>query len=364
MWYIQEVEGIRTDIRVVNYMLASGPWYVHQLQRKIYDSEKVPLSLEAEKYNKGVNSYIPVYPKVQGAFELSQVVDFIRSDDQSTKLGTQRGEKMNYIPTRNLKMSLDSAYLVESGVVGPDKAHLIPKELTWKVGGSALYKNDLMLLDLIATNNWERPIYFANPSSVKKVLGLDEYMHLEGFVYRLLPYKAEGLFKGMGGVNADKAYDLLVNKAKFGNLKEEDVTMDRESHRNSGIPKNNFLRVAEIMIEHGEFEKAITALDTYRENYPHAKVNYDMYMLPYAEKYYEAGAIDKGNEVVEILYEYYVDELNYINSLSPEYKKRLLQDQQTALGVLQRMGQSTRQYKQTDLSARIDSTFKEQVNFY
>lgn len=364
LWYIQEVEGIRTDIRVVNYMLASGPWYVHQLQRKIYNSEKVPLSIEAAKYNKGVNSYVPVYPKVQGAFELREVIDFIKSDDNSTKLGTQRGEKMNYLPTRQLKLTLDSAYLVESGVVSPDKAHLIPKELTWKVGGSALYKNDLMLLDLIATNNWERPIYFANPSSVKKVLKLDEYMHLEGFVYRLLPYKADGLFRGMGGVNADKSYELLVNKANWGNIYKDDVTIDRESHRNSGIPKNNLLRTAEVLIQQGEMEKAIEALDTYQKYYPHHKVNYDMYMLPYAEKYYEAGAIEKGNEVMEILYEYYVDELNYINSLSPEYKKMVVQDQQTALGVLQRIAQATRQYKQMELNTKVDSTFKEQVNFY
>lgn len=364
LWYIQEVEGIRTDIRVVNYMLSSGPWYVHQLQRKIYDSEKIPLSLLPEQYNKGVNSYVPIYPKVQGTYELKDVVDFIKSDDNSTKLGTQRGDKMNYIPTRNFKLTLDSAYLVESGVVPAEKAALIPNELRWSIGGSAIYKNDLMLLDLIATNNWERPIYFANPSSVKKVLGLDEYMHLEGFVYRFLPYKAEGLIKGMGGVNPDKAFDLLVNKANWGNLNHEDVTVDRESYRNSGIPKNNFLRVAESMLDKGDVEKAIIALDTYQEYYPHEKVHYDMYMLPYAEAYYRAGAIEKGNEIINTLYDYYTSDLNYINSLDPEFKKLLVQDQQTALGVLQRMGQSTRQYRQTELSAKIDSTFKEQVNFY
>ncbi len=364
LWYIQEVEGIRTDIRVVNYMLSSGPWYVHQLQRKIYDSEKVPLSIEPEKYNKGVNSYVPIYPKVQGTFELRQIVDFIKSDDASTKLGTQRGDKMNYIPTRKVKLSLDKDYLVNSGVVPAHKVNEVPEALEWNLSGSAIYKNDLMLLDLIATNNWERPIYFANPNAVKKVLGLGDYMHLEGFVYRLLPYKADGLIKGMGGVDADKAYDLLVNKANWGNLYKDDVTIDRESTRNSGIPKNNFLRVAEVLIEKGEIEKAITALDTYQKNYPHHKVNYDMYMLPYAEAYYKAGAIEKGNQVVEILYDYYVDELKYINSLSPEYKKLLVHDQQTALGVLQRMGQSTKQYKQTDLSSKIDSTFKEQINFY
>ncbi|NOR87995.1 MAG: DUF2723 domain-containing protein, partial [Bacteroidales bacterium] len=364
LWYAQEVEGVRTDMRVVNYMLSSGPWYVHQLQRKIYESEKVPLSIPGAKYNKGVNSYVPIYPKVTGTFELKQVIDFIKSDDKSTTLTTQRGERMNYIPTRNVKLTLDSAYLVESGVVPVEKAGLIPKEISWTLGGSAVYKNDLMLLDFIATNNWERPIYFANPSSVKKVLGLDEYMHLEGFVYRLLPYKAEGLIKGMGGVDADKAYELLVNNASWGNLEKDDVSIDRESYRNSGIAKNNLLRVAEVFLERGDTEKAIIAMDTYQKYFPHEKVHFDMYMLPYAENYYAAGATEKGNEVMNILYDFYVSELDYINSLSPEFKKLLVQDQQTALGVLQRMGQNARRYKQVDLGAKIDSTFKEQVNFY
>lgn len=364
LWYAQEVEGIRTDIRVVNYMLSSGPWYVHQLQRKIYNSEKIPLSLRPDQYNKGVNSYVPIYPKVQGTYELSQVIDFIKSDDKSTKLGTQRGEQLNYIPTRNVKISLDSAQLINSGIVSVDKAHLIPQKISWKLGGGSIYKNDLMLLDLIATNNWDRPIYFANPSSVKKVLPLDEYMHLEGFVYHLLPYKAEGQIKGMGGVNPEKAYDLLVNKANFGNLNDPKVAIDRESARNSGIPKNNFLRVAESLIAKGDKERAINALDKYVENYPHEVVHYDMYMIPYVEAYYRAGATDKANNMIKTLFEFYISELNYINSLDPERKRLLVQDQQTALGVLQRLGQVTRQNQQMDLNQKIDSTFKEQINFY
>ncbi|NOR87996.1 MAG: DUF2723 domain-containing protein [Bacteroidales bacterium] len=265
LWYAQEVEGVRTDMRVANYMLASGPWYVHQLQRKIYDSEKVPLSIPAEKYNKGVNSFTYIIPKVTGAFEIKEIIDFIQSDDKSTKHILPNGEKINYMPTRKVKLTLDSAYLVESGVVPLEKAHLIPKELTWSIGGNGLYKNDLMLLDFLATNNWERPIYFANPNSVKKVLGLDEYMHLEGFVYRFLPYKAEGHIKGMGGVNPEKAYDLLVNNAVWGNLEKDDVSVDRESTRNSRIAKNNFKRVADALIEKGEMEKAIIALDSYEK---------------------------------------------------------------------------------------------------
>ena len=364
LWYAQEVEGKRTDIRVVNYMLSSGPWYVHQLQRKIYNSEKVPLSIPPGKYNKGVNSYTYIIPKLKGVYELNQVIDFIKSDEASTKHKMPNGEIINYMPTRSVKLTMDSTDLVNRGVVPADKAHLIPKEIKWTVGGSGLQKNDLMLLDFIATNNWERPIYFANTSSVKKVLGLDEYMHLEGFVYRLLPYKAEGYIGGMGGVNADKSYDLLVNKAKYGNLELDEVNVDRESARESRLPKNNLKRLADLLIEKGEMDKAIEALDTYQKYFPHHKVPYDMFMVYFAESYYRAGATEKANELLDTLYEFYVSDLNYINSLAPEKKKLLVNDQKTALGVLQLMANYTAKNKQFELARKSDSTFNEQVKYY
>jgi hypothetical protein len=114
-----------------------------------------------------------------------------------------------------------------------------------------------MLLDMIATNNWERPIYFANPSSVSKVLNVTEYCHLEGFVYRFLPVKAEHYISGVGGVNPHKTYDLYMNTFEWGNLNEPGVHVDRESFRNSIIPKQNFMRTARAMVELGENEKAI-----------------------------------------------------------------------------------------------------------
>jgi len=169
LWYAQEVEGIRTDVRVVNYMLAGSDWYVHQLANKIYNSDPLPFTLKPEQYNKGVNQSVPFYDRnIQGYTELKDVIGFIANESDQTKLPLQSGKKINYSPTKKLKLTIDSATVVSNGTVPLELADKIVPVIKWDARQSSLYKNDLMLLDFIATNNWDRPIYFANPSAVNK----------------------------------------------------------------------------------------------------------------------------------------------------------------------------------------------------
>ena len=199
LWYAQEVEGIRTDVRVVNFMLASGHWYVHQMMNKAYESEPLPFTLNYDQYQNGVNNAVVFYnTNIQGSAELKQVIDFIASEDDRTKLSLQSGEKINFSPTKKFKLVIDSADIVKKGAVPEEMQARIVNTIEWTVSQNYLYKNDLMLLDIIATNNWERPIYFANPSSMSKVLAVEEYCHLEGFIYRFMPVKARSYISGVG----------------------------------------------------------------------------------------------------------------------------------------------------------------------
>lgn len=382
LWYVQEVEGFRTDVRVLNFELAGSSWYVHQLGRKLYDSEKVPLSIPNSEYNIGVNDLIYINPMFSDTFDLKEVVEFIASDNPATKIKTGETSFESFIPTRNVKLKLDKAKLLSTGTVDKSKIDDVPDSLNWKISGGALYKNDLMLLDFLASNNWERPIYFASPSSVNAVFPLDEYMHLEGFVSRLRPYRAESYIKGMGGVDPDKSFDLLVNKAKYGNLEKENVTMDRQSNINAIVlPKRKLLRVAETFLDRADmlaFEdstanalqikkytnKAVKALDTYVHYFPNHTIHWDVYMVYYAESYMRAGEMEKAKDIINTVYDYYVSDLDYINSQRPIFKELLTNDQRTALSILQRLGQSTKEYGLEELGTKIDSTFTTQLEFY
>ena len=364
LWYAQEVEGIRTDVRVVNFMLASGYWYIHQMMNKAYESEPLPFTLSHDQYQNGVNNAIPFYDRnIKGHVELKQIIDFIANDDERTKLPLMGGEKINYAPTKKFKITVDSATVVNHGIVPPDMADKIVPEIDWEVRQSYLYKNDLMLLDIIATNNWERPIYFANPSSVSKVLDVGKYCHLNGFVYKFMPVKAGNFIKGVGGVDGDVSYDILMNKCKWGNLNDPKVTIDRESCRNSIMPKQNFMRVAESLIQEGKKDSAVALLDRCFEMFPDEKIPYDMYMIPFADIYYEAGEMEKGNAITERIFEIYNQNIEYYNRLNRRLAKYYETDYNQSLGILQRLSMMARTNKQTELYNKIDSVFREQLQF-
>ncbi|MEN8223824.1 MAG: DUF2723 domain-containing protein [Bacteroidota bacterium] len=357
LWYVQEVEGFRTDIRVVNYMLSSGYWYVHQLGNKLYDSEPLPLTLTPDHYEKGRNQYIMYVDRgVTEHVEVKDLINFIASDNERTKLPLTSGDKINYIPTKKLRLTVDSAKCVENGIVPPEMAHLIVPYIEWEIKQSALYKNDLMLLDFLATNNWERPLYFANPNSLQKVFDVDEYCHLEGNVYKFMPVKAKDYVPGLGGVNADKSYDIIVNDFKWGKLNDPDVTVDRESYRHARILKQNFLRVAQSLIIEGEEEKAAAIMDTCLHYFPHDKIHYDIIMMPFIEIYYDAGRQETANAEVRKMTEICDQELSYILSLDPMFADAYYSTKmQQHIAVLKRMVEVTRNNGEDELSEEVDA---------
>ena len=357
LWYAQEVEGFRTDVRVVNYMLSSGYWYVHQLGRKVYDSEPLHFTLTPEQYDKGRNQYIMYVDRgIQGHVEVKDLINFIASDDERTKLPLTSGEKINYMPTKKLRLTVDSAKCVENGIVPPEMAHLIVPYIEWEVKQNALYKNDLMLLDFLAGNNWERPLYFANPNSLERILDIDEYCHLEGDVYKFMPVKATDYVPGLGGVNGEKSYEIYMNNFKWGNLQDPNVTVDRESYRHLRIIKQNFLRVAQNLITQGEPDKAAQVMDTCLFYMPYDKIHYDIIMMPFIEIYYDAGRQETANEEVRKMLKTCDDELTYILGLDPLFAETYFStEMQQHMAVLQRMAEVTKAHGEEELSAEIQA---------
>ena len=357
LWYVQEVEDYRTDVRVVNYMLSSGYWYVHQLGRKIYDSEPLRFKLTPEQYEKGRNQYIMYVDRgVEGHVELKDLIDFIASDDDRTKIPLTTGEKINYIPTKKLRLTVDSAKCVDNGIVPLEMAHLIVPYIEWEVRQNALYKNDLMLFDFLSSNNWERPLYFANPNSMEKVLDIDEYCHLEGNVYKFMPVKAKDFIPGLGGINSDKSYDIVVNKFKWGNLNDPSVTVDRESYRHARILKQNLLRIAQTLITEGKPDEAATVMDTCLYYFPYEKIHYDIIMMPFIEIYYDAGRQETANEEVRKMLKTCDEQLTYILALDPVFADAYYSTEiQQNMAILQRMTEVTLKNGEEELSVEVEA---------
>jgi hypothetical protein len=367
LWYDQEVEGIGTDVRVVNLMLASGPWYINQLYQKAYLSEPIPLTLSKEQYQQGTNDILPFYDiGIKGYVELKDMIDFIKSDDPQTFLTLQNGEKMKFFPSKLVKITVDSAACVKYGIVPKHLRGKMVDSIYWKIRTNQLYKNDLMLLDLLASNKWERPLYFAAPSSVNHCVAIDSFCLVQGWVYQFMPVKADSgdYIQGMGGVDAQTSYDIMKNKCAWGNLNDPKVYVDPESLNNSVRPKTNIMRVAQSLLSEGKKTEAIELLDLYLKYFPDSKVPYDMYMLPYAEIYYKAGASEKANMLIERVAQIYSQNLDYYNSFSSRHTQYFEQDVQTSLGILRRLSMVAAENKQTDLAAKMDSLFNLKIKGY
>ena len=363
LWYAQEVEGVRTDVRVVNYMLASGDWYIHQLYEKMYESEPLPFTLDKEQYTKGTNDVVLVQPRkaIKKHIELDRLIKFI--NNPKAQLEMRDGRKLNYIPTRKVKITVDKQKVIESGLV-PERMHdQIVSEIKWKISKSYLYKNDLMFLDLLASHDWERALYFANPSSVSDVFSKDEYMHLEGMVYKFMPVKAKEYVQGMGGVNLEKSYDLLVDDFKWGRLKEPDVLVDRESYRNTMIPKNNYVRVAEGLMKENKLEKASKIVDRCLEVFPHNKITFDFYMTPMVKVYFEAGEDEKAKELLKTIYNRYSEDVDYYSSLESQFFNYYQQDLTRAYTVMQQLASTAKQYGADDIYKEINKELDNKLKF-
>jgi len=370
LWYAQEVEGIRTDVRVVNLSLSNTDWYIEQMRRKAYDSDPIPLTLTEAQYRQGTRDYVPVYtnPRLKldtsKYFNIKDLIKFIASEDPEAKLQTQGGSELNYLPTSKVSIPVDSAYVVANGVVPKEMASQVLSEIKWDIDKSYIMKNDLMIFDILATNNWKRPVYFAITVGDDSYQNLQDHFQLEGLAYRLVPYKAKSYDGQVGEINTDLMYENLINKFKWGGMDNAEIYMDENNIRMTMNFRNNFSRLADALVREGKKDKAILVLDKCMEVMPERNVPFNFFMLPIADTYYKAGAPAKANALVKKLADIYEDDLNYYFSLKAEHASSVDYEKQQAMSVLQRLVMVAKQNNQEALSKELEARFKKLETLY
>ena len=367
LWYVQEVEGYRTDVRVCNFMLSSGYWYVHQMGRKIYNSEKLPLTLTPAQYDNGIHENIWIQDVFEGPVELKDVIDFVKSDNPRTKGSDGSGKKIDYFPTRKLKLTVDKEKVIANGIVPLSMKDDIVDEIVWTIPEKVQYltKNELMLLDFMATNNWERCVYFTSLNDISDILGIDKYLHQQGLSHRFMPVEASNYYKGAGGVFIDGSYDLLVNNSRWGRLNEPGVTVDPESFRNISFIKMAYMREAQALVNLNRYDEAIAVMDKCQYFFPDEKIPYGFYYEGYfPELYYKAGAIEKGDDVLTKIAENSIDELRYYKTLKPRFIQYYKDDVHDALSLVNTMADCAKRYKRYDIQQYLDGVVNEYLEFF
>lgn len=351
LWYAQDVEGIRTDVRVLNYTLSGMNWYVEQLYNKVYESDKINFTLTKNYYGLGRD----VSAVTQGTDTMT-VVDALKkimSDPQTTQF-TQGGDSVKVLPTNNFVINFDKAKMAAKGIYPKEDVDGNPGKFSFSINinsgeqSAYLYRQELMLLDIMGTNGFDRPIYTINPNLIKKVFpNIVDYCRQEGLVYRIVPYQANGHF------DADKSYDKFMSFT-WGNVNKPDVYLeDAVTINNSKAMRQNFAQLAKDLIANGEKAKAIKLLDKAQIEFPNSKIPFDKSDIMLASAYCDAGAMNKGLDVYTKIVNYYKSYINYYNQFTGKKARSIEGDKQMSIFILAQVHSDATRYGFTNLANQI-----------
>ena len=359
LWYAQEVEGIRTDVRVVNLSLLNTDWYIDQIKRKAYDSDPVPLSFTQEKYRQGKREQILIMDKgLKGHQNIKEMIDFVASDNPEFKFAYE-GRQFDYFPSDKFSIPVDSAAVVQSGLVPVSMASQVAKSVDFTIDRNYVLKAELMILDLLATNNWKRPVYFAITVGDDSYLGLQDYFQLEGLAYRLVPVKAQARGRGddYGRVNTELMYKNMMEKFKWGGVDKREVYMDENNLRMTMNLRSNFERLASNLIDEGKPDLAIKALDRCFEVLPENNVPYNFFVIQLSDAYYRAGVTDKPDQIMTKYAGIVEAELRYFFKQKRHIQKDFESEIQRNMSIYKYLIDTAKKNRRDQLVAKLQPVF-------
>ncbi|MFY0607986.1 MAG: DUF2723 domain-containing protein [Cyclobacteriaceae bacterium] len=278
LWYVQEVEGFRTDVRVVVLSYFNTDWYIAQMMRDAYESKPLPFSLTLDNYQQGgLNDYLPIYenPSVKGAINASRFLDLVKQEHKGIQIPLSTGTFYNSVPSKSMFLNVNKEAVINSGIIPENLESQVVDRLTWNVKGRGLQKNDLAVIDLITNANWERPIYFNTTSMNSLNIDIKPYMIQEGIAYRLLPIRNPNVQSNL--VNNEVMYENMMEKYAWRQLDNPDVYYS-EDYRNFCLNhRSAFNTLAISLIENGEYEKARDVMVESLKVIPHESIPYDYF---------------------------------------------------------------------------------------
>jgi hypothetical protein len=359
LWYAQEVEGIRPDVRVVNLSLIAVDWYIDNLRRKINESPTIKMSLKRESYRGFLRNQLPV----QDSGNEITIQDLIKHLGEDHPVPAGNGVTFeSFAPAKKIFIPVDKQLMLKNGIISAQDTGVVDK-MAFTLPGNYVIKDDLAVLDIIANNANERPIYFAVTCRPEKMQGLDDYMQLEGLALRLVPVKSQGERQfsliGSGRVDNNKVYDRVMNKFRWGNFDKEKTFINRSYQPSVQTTQFVILRAALDLAKKGDKDRAVKLLDKNFEAFPNFNFPYNAQTMYFIDAYVQAGAYENGKKHIKILAQNLFENLTFYNSLKQEdkrgtFQQDFMQDLQTKEQLLNLVGQM----KDTAYKAELDKMFE------
>lgn len=319
LWYVQEVEGYRTDVKIINTSLFATAWYIDQMKRQTYDSDPLKTTLQHKNYTYGTNDAV-LYNKdtrMPDTMTVKNWLKYIKSDNPSTQATLQNDHTINTFPTKNLRLSVNKENVLKNGILDQKDADKIVSSIPIRINSSQIGKNTLLMFDVLANLDWTRPVYFSGGSfDDAQYLWMKDYLEVSGVCYKLVPIKTKNHGYGtMGRIDADKMYKQVMNW-HWGNSGDPNMYYDPQTKRNSISYRSNMARLVQKLIAKDEDHKAKNVLDLAMAKMPIEKYGYYTLVSPFIIDYYEIDETDKAREIwneIAIVYQQWLD---YYSALS------------------------------------------------
>ena len=356
LWYAQEVEGIRTDVRIVNLSLLNTDWYIDQMKRKAYLSDPVPFKMQEQKYRQGTRDvmFMDPYKETKSFMPISEAMKVVLDDSKFVKNGKSN---IAYLPTYKFSMKVDSA-VVESFRPYLHEGDSLVNEITWSVldgGGrprSFITKANLAVLDLLNNMDWSRPVYFAVTTGGDAYMGLERYFQLEGLAYRITPilHKKNDNPNLDGGIGTELMYENMMNKFQWGNMDSEDIYMDENNRRMTTNLRLQFGHLAEQLITENKLDSAKNVLNKSLTVMPEKTVPYEQPQIMWqtVDMLYQAGDSAKAFELTKRMVDLNNQEIDYYHSLDEKRQNIITRDITMRAQINDRLAVMAREYMPND----------------
>ena len=360
LWYNQEVEGVRPDVRIMNLSYLDGSWYIDQMKHRYNESAPVPFSLPQSKYAMAENDFLYVEDVFSEPKDIRLVMDFVASDSPASRIQLTDKITVDYIPTHTLLLPVNKENAIRSGIVKPEDAHLMVDTVVLKISDSSIHKSKMMLLDMLANFDWDRPIFFT-PSAIPYDLGLQDYLQFDGFAYRLVPILTpyNGSSESLGRIDTEVLYNNLMNVYRYGNLSDPRVNVDYFTDFNISATRIRaaFSRLARELVAQGENQRAVEVLDYGLQQLPPSQFLYTPQYLSMIDAYYNAGADDKGNALFDSYEQILEEYLTYYLSFGTE-RQYMIEDQLSeTITIMAEMLHIAEAYDQTERANKLMAIF-------
>ena len=378
LWYVQEIEGHRTDVRVINTSLFATDWYIDQMKRKAYESDPIPSQLTHDKYRFGTREAIYYQEVTDSRWNIKDFMNWVESDKPQTKfkyLFEKQGRDISlfpestldivYYPTHKIRIPVNKKNVLESGLVKEKDSALIVDYIDLDLPQSALTKQRILMLDILANNEWKRPIYFSGGSfDSAEYLWMKDYLQLDGLAYKLVPIKTENksLFD-MGRIDTDLMYDI-VHKWEWGNASDLDIYHDPQTRSQGLSYRSNLARLSEKLIEEGKLKKAKDVIDLVMTHVPFERFGFYTFVEPFVEGYYKVGAKEEARELFNKLKKVYQERLRYYANIPRDEQFVKIEDILVNLEAYQRVVYMLSDNGDLDYSEKESATLKEYIGLF